>query len=191
MINALRQSRNGNRSNHSRAGQGNRKTSAVGREFRQNQPEAVRYDRIPVTTPARTLTDLPSVLPFTPLRRAVREALVRKRITADEAKSIVKGGDQPTRSSLEDAVLDLIEAHGLPAPQVKDPEPGPHVSQQKPPPQLEVRRLELVGQLLPELLVRPDGEIQRPRIVLRSRETRGIVGERRARELVLRKAVAH
>jgi hypothetical protein len=87
----------------------------------RNPPPTIRYDRIPVTTPQRTLTDLTSVLPFKPLRRAVREALVRKRITADEATRIVKGGDQPTRSPLEDAVLDLIEATGLPAPQVNQP----------------------------------------------------------------------
>jgi hypothetical protein len=87
----------------------------------RNEPETVRYDRIPVTTPARTLIDLSSVLPFKPLRRAVREALVRKRITSTEARTIVKGGDQPTRSSLEDAVLDLIEQAGLPKPQVNQP----------------------------------------------------------------------
>jgi hypothetical protein len=61
------------------------------------------------------------VLPFKPLRRAVREALVRKRITPTEAKAIVAGGDIPARSHLEDAVLDLIEAHGLPAPEVNQP----------------------------------------------------------------------
>ena len=93
----------------------------------RNPPETVRYDRIPVTTPARTLIDLSSVLPFKPLRRAVREALVRKRITAAEAERIVKGGDQPTRSPLEDAVLDLIEAHGLPAPDVNTPLPNGYV----------------------------------------------------------------
>jgi Protein of unknown function (DUF559)/Transcriptional regulator, AbiEi antitoxin len=87
----------------------------------RNPAPTIRYDRITVTTPQRTLVDLSSVLPFKPLRRAVREALVRKRITADEATRIVKGGDQPTRSPLEDAVLDLIEAKGLPAPQVNQP----------------------------------------------------------------------
>jgi hypothetical protein len=61
------------------------------------------------------------VLPFKPLRRAVREALVKRRITADEAKHIVKGGDVPARSHLEDDILDLIEAQGLPAPDVNKP----------------------------------------------------------------------
>jgi Transcriptional regulator, AbiEi antitoxin/Protein of unknown function (DUF559) len=87
----------------------------------RHPPPTVRYDRIPVTTPERTLIDLSSVLPFKPLRRAVREALVRKRVTAGQARRIVKGGDQPTRSSLEDAVLDLIESAGLPTPDVNKP----------------------------------------------------------------------
>jgi hypothetical protein len=87
----------------------------------RNPPPTVRYDRIPVTTPERTLIDLSSVLPFKPLRRAVREALTRKRITPDQAAAIVPGGDQPTRSPLEDAVLDLIEGAGLAKPQVNQP----------------------------------------------------------------------
>ena len=36
-------------------------------------PQIIRFDRIPVTTPARALIDLSSMLPFDPLRRAVRE----------------------------------------------------------------------------------------------------------------------
>jgi Transcriptional regulator, AbiEi antitoxin/Protein of unknown function (DUF559) len=101
-----------------------RRIPGVNTHRTRNSPEPVRYDRIPVTTPARTLIDLSSVLPFKPLRRAVREALVRKRITATEAAAIVGGGDVPARSSLEDDVLDLIEAHGLPAPEVNKPLPN-------------------------------------------------------------------
>jgi hypothetical protein len=98
-----------------------RRIPGVATHRTRNEPEMVRYDRIPVTTPARTLIDLSSVLPFKPLRRAVREALVKRRITADEAKHIVKGGDVPARSHLEDDILDLIEAQGLPAPDVNKP----------------------------------------------------------------------
>jgi hypothetical protein len=90
----------------------------------RNSPPAIRYDRIPVTTPARTLIDLSSVLPSKPLRRAVREALAHRRITLADAAAIVPGGDQPTRSHLEDAVLDLIEQAGLPTPQVNEPLPN-------------------------------------------------------------------
>jgi very-short-patch-repair endonuclease len=100
---------------------GKRRIPGINTHRTRNPPPTIRYDDIPVTTPQRTLIDLTSVLPFKPLRRAVREALVRKRITADEATRIVRGGDQPTRSSLEDAVLDQIQAAGLPAPQVNQP----------------------------------------------------------------------
>jgi predicted transcriptional regulator of viral defense system len=88
---------------------GKRRTRGITVHRTRNPPPTVRSDRIPVTTPARTLIDLSSVLPFKPLRRAVREALVRKRITAIEATRIVNGGDQPARSFLEDAVLDTKE----------------------------------------------------------------------------------
>ena len=57
------------------------------------------------------------------LRRAV-ELGVTHIDTADEAKRIVKGGDHPTRSSLEDDVLDVIEAQGLPTPQINQPLPN-------------------------------------------------------------------
>jgi very-short-patch-repair endonuclease/predicted transcriptional regulator of viral defense system len=92
---------------------------------------------IPATTPARTLVDLSSLLPYDPLRRAAREAQAqklvtiaeivkaldragRKRGTANLAR-IIATGPAPTRSELEDAVLDLILAGGLQSPQVNQP----------------------------------------------------------------------
>jgi hypothetical protein len=84
-------------------------------------PPQVRYDRIPVTTPARTLADLSSVLPFKPHRRAVREALARSRITPDEAAALTDDTPAPTRSELEDMVLDLIDAAGFERPRVNEP----------------------------------------------------------------------
>jgi very-short-patch-repair endonuclease len=92
---------------------------------------------IPTTTPARTLVDLSSVLPFKPLRRAAREAQAQKlttirdltraldragpkRGTANLAR-IIATGPAPTRSELEDAVLDLIIKGGLQPPQVNQP----------------------------------------------------------------------
>jgi Transcriptional regulator, AbiEi antitoxin/Protein of unknown function (DUF559) len=92
------------------------------RTHRANKPPpAVRYDRIPVTTPARTLADLSSVLPFKPLRRAVREALARNRITTQNAAALLPAAPVATRSELEDLVLDLIERAGLPMPEVNRP----------------------------------------------------------------------
>jgi predicted transcriptional regulator of viral defense system len=92
---------------------------------------------IPTTTPARTLVDLSSVLPFKPLRRAAREAQAQKlttirdltraldragpkRGTANLAR-IIATGPAPTRSELEDAVLDLIIKGCLQPPQVNQP----------------------------------------------------------------------
>jgi len=102
------------------------------------KPEEIwAYKGIPVTTPARTLVDLSSVLPYKPLRRAAREAQAQKlttirhltqaldragpkRGTANLAR-IIATGPAPTRSELEDAVLDLIHAGGLQPPDVNQP----------------------------------------------------------------------
>ncbi len=94
--------------------------------------KAIRFDRIPVTSPARTLDDLSSVLPYKPLRRAVRQAMALKRVTLKElrdAKSkqlrqILADGYVPTRSELEDAVLDLITKGGFAPPDVNKPLAG-------------------------------------------------------------------
>jgi hypothetical protein len=93
----------------------------------RNPPQVIRYDRIPVTTPARTLADLSSMLPFKPHRRAVREALGRQRITPDEARGLLDETPAPTRSVLEDLVLDLIEAAGFPPPEINQPLPNGYV----------------------------------------------------------------
>lgn len=87
-------------------------------------PPQLRYDRIPVTTPARTLADLSSMLPLKPLRRAVREALTRKRITPQEATTILKETPAPTRSDLEDLVLQLLHDAGFEPPHVNEPLPN-------------------------------------------------------------------
>lgn len=90
---------------------------------------------VPVTGPARTLLDLAT----TPtddrvLRRAVREALVQRRVDerglrtqlqqargnrgAGRLGAILELGMLATRSELEDRVLDLLDAHGFPRPGV-------------------------------------------------------------------------
>jgi len=92
--------------------------------------EIVRLDAIPVTTPARALLDLATAAPFDLLRRAVREAMARKRASVRELVAvrgrpgsanltrIIADGYTPTRSELEDAVLDLIERAGIVRPQI-------------------------------------------------------------------------
>jgi hypothetical protein len=46
--------------------------------------KSVPFDAIPVVTAARPLIGVSSVLPFDPLRRAVREAMALKRVTVRE-----------------------------------------------------------------------------------------------------------
>jgi len=90
-----------------------------------------------VTSPARTLLDLASQLADSPLRRAVRQAQSLHRVNTRElvdvlarlgprrgAKRlarIVATGPAPTRSELEDAVLDLILRGGFAHPRVNTP----------------------------------------------------------------------
>jgi Protein of unknown function (DUF559) len=93
-----------------------------------------RSGPIPITSPARTLVGLASVLPFKALRRAVRQALSLRLVDLPELAAtmarleprrgtgklarILATGPAPTRSELEDVVLDLILAAGLPQPDV-------------------------------------------------------------------------
>jgi hypothetical protein len=99
--------------------------------------DVVRHRGIAITSPARTLVDLASVLGYRPLRRAVRQALALRRVSLRqlvEALSrlgarrgvanlahIVAAGPAPTRSDLEDIVLDLIVRGGLAHPEVNVP----------------------------------------------------------------------
>jgi very-short-patch-repair endonuclease len=92
---------------------------------------------IPVTTPARTLVDLAAALPAERLRRVTREALSQGLVTIPQLtealrrlapcrgctklRATVAKGHVPTRSELEDAVYDLIEAGALQPPLVNAP----------------------------------------------------------------------
>src|SRR4051812_29765667 len=77
-------------------------------------PKIIRYDNIPVVTPARALADSAAMLSRKDHRRAVREAMARKRLAVSEMRGEPKlrgylaDGYTPTRSELEDAVLDLL-----------------------------------------------------------------------------------
>jgi very-short-patch-repair endonuclease len=89
---------------------------------------------IPVTSPARTLVDLAATLDAQPLRRAAREAMAQELVTIPELTdalrrlapcrgctklaAILAQGYAPTRSELEDVVLDLILVAGLKRPEV-------------------------------------------------------------------------
>jgi very-short-patch-repair endonuclease len=92
---------------------------------------------IPVTTPARTLLDLASILTYRSLRRAVRQAQSLRLVNVTQLnetlgrsgrrrgvrtlRQILATGPAPTRSELEDVVLDLIVRGGLAHPDVNRP----------------------------------------------------------------------
>ncbi|MEA2191121.1 MAG: hypothetical protein QOI73_1242 [Solirubrobacteraceae bacterium] len=93
-----------------------------------------RHDGIRATTPAQTLLDIAPALSERALRRSVRQALGERRVTAAQLTdvlaranghhgagalaAVVAPGALPTRSELEDRLLDLVLNAGLPAPQV-------------------------------------------------------------------------
>ncbi len=96
-------------------------------------PDVTRHEAIPVTSAPRTLVDLASVLPYRALRRAVRQAQALGRANVAQLvlalgrsgrrpgvaklRAIIASGPAPTRSELEDVVLDLILDAGLAHPQ--------------------------------------------------------------------------
>lgn len=69
-----------------------------------------RRKGIPVTSPARTLADLSTVVPPCLVRRATRQA--------ELAKLVDLPGSDRSRSDLEGDFLGLCRAHGIPAPEV-------------------------------------------------------------------------
>src|ERR687895_679332 len=99
--------------------------------------DVARYRGIPITSPARTLMDLAGSLDYRRLRRAVRqaqslrhvelrqltEALTRlgPRRGSRNLRRILATGPAPTRSELEEVVLDLILGGGLQHPDVNVP----------------------------------------------------------------------
>jgi predicted transcriptional regulator of viral defense system len=102
------------------------------------EPRDVRRHRqIPVTAPARTCIDLASELPYAAARRAVRQALSlrllgvqdllgvleqqERRPGAATLRRIVATGAVPTRSLLEDVVLDLLLEAGFERPDINVP----------------------------------------------------------------------
>jgi very-short-patch-repair endonuclease len=76
--------------------------------------DATRRNRIPVTTPARTLRDLKRTLP----RDQWQAALDRARSRGLDVGSVVD--EEPTRSALERKFLRLCRRHRIPAPEVNE-----------------------------------------------------------------------
>jgi hypothetical protein len=106
----------------------------VHRTSRLERRDTFRHRGIPVTSPAWTLMDLASTLDYRRLRRAARQAQSLRRVSIPQLVDIlgrlgarrgsrklarvVATGPAPTRSELEDAVLDLILRGGLAHPDV-------------------------------------------------------------------------
>jgi very-short-patch-repair endonuclease len=101
-----------------------------------DQRDFMRHEGIPVTTPARTLVDFAAVANYKLLRAAVRRALALHRASVRELAAVsrrlgprrgarklrrVLANAEPTRSELEDVVLDLIVDAGFARPEVNRP----------------------------------------------------------------------
>lgn len=93
-----------------------------------------RHHAVPVTSAARTLLDLAATLPPHALRGAARRAQAEHRVNvrqlteilgratghrgATALRAIVAGGSAPTRSDLEDVLLDLLDAADVRRPEI-------------------------------------------------------------------------
>jgi hypothetical protein len=109
----------------------------VHRTLRMESDDRSRHRGIPVTSPSRTLLDLSPLLSPRHLRRAVREALALRIVSVSEIvaalsrlgprtgsrrlASVVADAATPTRSMLEDVVLDLLDRGGFERPDVNVP----------------------------------------------------------------------
>jgi hypothetical protein len=109
----------------------------VHRTMALDPQDVARHRGIAITSPARTLVDLAGALDYRRLRRTVRqaqslhhvelrqlaEALARlgQRRGSRNLRRILATGHAPTRSELEDTVLDLILGGGLEHPDVNVP----------------------------------------------------------------------
>ena len=94
-------------------------------------------DGIRVTSPARTLLDLAAILPAKALRAIVRRAQAQRVVSlrqihelldrsnghrgATRLRAVIADGPAPTRTELEDAVLDLLDKGGIERPEVNAP----------------------------------------------------------------------
>ena len=91
----------------------------------RRDPQVIRLDAIPVTTPARALIDLSSMQSFTPLRRAVREGFALKRVTLDELRGQTKTPRRGPRPGLRPHRIRTRGRHPRPDPRPLRATPGP------------------------------------------------------------------
>ena len=111
------------------------------RTHRNREPvDGMIWRGIPVTTPARTLVDLSSVLAVDALARACHEAGIRygtapgeveavlgRRPGAKQLRRVLRGDEHVSLSALERRFLALLRAAGLPLPVTNRPAGGRYV----------------------------------------------------------------
>lgn len=108
----------------------------IHRTVRLRDHDWLLCEGIPTTTPARTVIDLSAHLSDRALRALLREALGKRRLTLRALlRAIATAGPRPgmrrlrrviadgipTRSELEEAVKDLLEANGFEPPEINVP----------------------------------------------------------------------
>ena len=101
-----------------RSGQRRRPGIRVHRHAALDAREVTIHDRVPVTTPARTLLDLAATLPRRSVERALDQAEVLRRFDATALLEEHEAGTTLTRSELEEAFLRLCDRAGVPRPVV-------------------------------------------------------------------------
>ncbi len=95
------------------------------------------HDGIPVTAPERTLLDLATVLSPEALRTAARRAQAAQQVSVRQLlecidrsnghpgtgalRAVIADGPAPTRSQLEDVLLDLLDGAGIERPEINAP----------------------------------------------------------------------
>ena len=110
---------------------------------RLHPSERTKHNRIPTTTPARTLVDLAASLDEPALSRAVHEAQVRFKVTPTQVerilsrhanapgartlRRIIHGDSGIKLSALETAFLELLKTRDLPLPQTNRKASGRYV----------------------------------------------------------------
>jgi Transcriptional regulator, AbiEi antitoxin/REase_MTES_1575 len=99
--------------------------------------DTMLHKGVRVTSPARTLLDVAMVLPPKALQRAARRAQASHRVSVRQLleciersnghpgtswlKAVIADGPAPTRSELEDLLLDLLDAAAIERPEINAP----------------------------------------------------------------------
>jgi very-short-patch-repair endonuclease len=97
-----------------------RRAGIIVHRHRLSDHDVTRHWDIPVTTPARTLTDLAPVLTAAALTRAINDARLNGHLSLDDLPSKLRAGQtpRPTRSVFEDTFLRFLDRYDLPRPEV-------------------------------------------------------------------------